>query len=77
MPAKKQCGFSKGGQHLRSTGQPKWQNLLLVRLISRNTKKKPVGFDLSSNMHMYYELGNHIYSFLCAMPQITDHTVNS
>ena len=25
--------------------------------------KKPVGFELSSNMHVYYSFDNHIYSF--------------
>ena len=25
--------------------------------------KKPVGFELSSNMHVYYVLSNHIYFF--------------
>ena len=31
--------------------------------IRAKENKKPVGFELSSNMHMYYAIDSHIYSF--------------
>ena len=36
--------------------------ILLHIQVRRKRNKKPVGFELSSNMHMCYEFGNYIYS---------------
>ena len=35
-----------------------------VEVDLRDHNKKPVGFELSSNIHMYYTFDNHVYSFL-------------
>ena len=29
----------------------------------KKVKTKPIGFELSSNMHMYYAFDNHTYPF--------------
>ena len=34
----------------------------VVAVDTRMKPNKPVGFELNSNIHMYYALGSHIYS---------------
>ena len=59
------CSQSKGNAQTNPTpcttitSKGQWW----VVVVGSNMSKKPVGFELSSNMHLYYMFDNPIYSF--------------